>query len=131
MLREYGITEEEYDKYAGVYKNALEEIKIAEGVDPGKEPPEERQKQINEVKQYVEEMQLFYEYYKRWIDVCKKGAIREATMSKYLMTQKWVEKLAPNLKISELTRTAYQKLLNDPEGFSEDLIDAVKLILSR
>ena len=52
-------------------------------------------------------------------------------MSKYLMTQKWVEKLAPNLKISELTRTAYQKLLNDPEGFSEDLIDAVKLILSR
>lgn len=39
MLREYGITEEEYDKYAGVYKNALEEIKIAEGVDPGKEPP--------------------------------------------------------------------------------------------
>ena len=57
MLREYGITEEEYDKYAGVYKNALEEIKIAEGVDPGKEPSEERQKQINEVKQYVEEMQ--------------------------------------------------------------------------
>lgn len=34
-------------------------------------------------------------------------------MSKYLMTQKWVEKLAPNLKISELTRTACQKLLND------------------
>ena len=30
MLKEYGITEEEYDKYAGVYKNAVEEIKIAE-----------------------------------------------------------------------------------------------------
>lgn len=83
------------------------------------------------MQQDIEKMQLFYEYYKQWIDVCKKGAIREATMSKYLMTQKWVEKLAPNLKISELTRTAYQKLLNDPEGFSEDLIDAVKLILSR
>lgn len=27
MLEEYGITEEEYDKYAGVYKNAVEEIK--------------------------------------------------------------------------------------------------------
>lgn len=39
-------------------------------------------------------MQLFYEYYKQWIDVYKKGAIREATMAKYLMTQKWVEKLA-------------------------------------
>ena len=101
MLEEYGITEEEYDKYAGVYKNAVEEIKIAEGGgdDPGKESPEdetidvdyelmaysstkidyeyiinliqnivtpdedaeavspeERQKQIDEVKQYIEEM---------------------------------------------------------------------------
>ena len=101
MLEDYGITEEEYDKYAGVYKNAIEEIKIAEGGgdDPGKEPPEdetidvdyelmaysstkidyeyiinliqnivtpdedaeavspeERQKQIDEVKQYIEEM---------------------------------------------------------------------------
>lgn len=39
MLEEYGITEEEYDKYAGVYKNAVEEIKIAEGGDDsGNEP---------------------------------------------------------------------------------------------
>ena len=65
------------------------------------------------MQQDIEKMQLFYEYYKQWIGVYKKGAIREATMAKYLMTQKWVEKLAPNLKISELTRTAYQKLLND------------------
>lgn len=27
MLEEYGITQEEYEKYAGVYKNAVEEIK--------------------------------------------------------------------------------------------------------
>ena len=45
---------------------------------------------------------LFWQYYKQWVDVYKKDAIREATMSKYLMTQKWVEKLAPDLKISEL-----------------------------
>lgn len=56
---------------------------------------------------------LFAEYYKQWIDVYKKGAIREATMSKYLMSHKWVEKLVPELKVSELTRTAYQQLLND------------------
>lgn len=55
----------------------------------------------------------FYEYYRQWVDVYKKGAIREATMSKYLMTQKWVEKLAPELKLCELSRTAYQQLLND------------------
>ena len=56
---------------------------------------------------------LFYEYYRQWVDVYKKGAIREATMSKYLMTQKWVEKLAPELKLYELSRTTYQQLLND------------------
>ena len=65
------------------------------------------------MQQNIEKMQLFYEYYKQWIDVYKKGAIREATMAKYVMTQKWVEKLAPQLKVYELTRTAYQKLLND------------------
>lgn len=65
------------------------------------------------MQQDIDKMQFFYEYYKQWIDVYKKGAIREATMAKYLMTQKWVERLAPELKVSELTRTAYQKLLND------------------
>lgn len=29
------------------------------------------------------------------------------------MTQKWLEKLIPELKVEELTRTAYQQLLND------------------
>ena len=56
---------------------------------------------------------LFCDYYRQWIDVYKKDAIREATMSKYLMTQKWLEKLVPELKVSELSRTAYQQLLND------------------
>lgn len=57
--------------------------------------------------------QLFCEYYGQWIEVYKRGAIRDATMAKYMMTLKWVEKLVPELKVSELTRTAYQKLLND------------------
>lgn len=61
----------------------------------------------------VNKKQLFYEYYHQWIEVYKRGAIREATMAKYLMTLKWVKKLAPNLQVSELTRTTYQKLLND------------------
>lgn len=57
--------------------------------------------------------QLFCEYYGQWIEVYKRGAIRDATMAKYMMTLKWVEKLVPELKVSDLTRTAYQKLLND------------------
>ena len=65
------------------------------------------------MKNDINTTELFCDYYKQWIDVYKKGAIREATMAKYLMTQKWVERLVPELKLSELTRTAYQKLLND------------------
>ena len=61
----------------------------------------------------MDKSMLFYEYYAQWIDIYKKGAIREATMAKYLMTQKWVEKLVPELKVAELTRTVYQQLLND------------------
>jgi integrase len=61
----------------------------------------------------IDKTTLFSEYYKQWVDVYKRGAIRDATMSKYLMTLKWVEKLAPDLKVSELTRIAYQQILND------------------
>ena len=57
--------------------------------------------------------ELFCEYYKQWIEVYKRDAIREATLAKYQMTHKWLEKLAPELKVSELTRNAYQQLLND------------------
>lgn len=98
MLKEYGITEEEYNDYAGHYLNALEELKaekpdlgqdgqdiqeigldyelmaysntkidyeyiinlIQNIVTPGDDAkditPEERQKKIDEVKQYVEEI---------------------------------------------------------------------------
>ncbi|MDD6071955.1 MAG: site-specific integrase [Clostridiales bacterium] len=61
----------------------------------------------------VDKTSLFCEYYKLWVDVYKKDAIRDATMAKYLMTQKWLERLVPDLKISELTRTSYQQLLNE------------------
>lgn len=58
-------------------------------------------------------MELFCNYYKQWIDAYKKDAIRDATLAKYRMTHKWVERLVPELKVSDLTRTVYQKLLND------------------
>lgn len=57
--------------------------------------------------------ELFHRYYKRWILMYKEGAIRPVTMSKYRMTHKWLIKLAPDLKVGELTRITYQQLLND------------------
>ena len=56
---------------------------------------------------------LFHEYYKKWILIYKEGAIRDVTMAKYSMTLKWVRRLIPNLKMSELDRITYQQLLND------------------
>ena len=61
----------------------------------------------------IDKEMYFFEYYKQWVDVYKRGAVREATLSKYLMTQKWIETLVPHLKVWEMTRTVYQKLLND------------------
>ena len=62
---------------------------------------------------------LFYDYYAQWIKVYKDGAIRKVTMDKYLLTLTWIKRLAPDLKICELTRITYQKLLNDYAEFHE------------
>ncbi len=56
---------------------------------------------------------LFCDYYKQWVQVYKEGAIRKVTLDKYAMTQSWLEKLIPEIKICELTRITYQQLLND------------------
>lgn len=54
----------------------------------------------------------FHEYFINWINVYKKGAIREVTFKKYMMTYSWVKKLAPKLKLKNFGRIEYQELLN-------------------
>ena len=61
----------------------------------------------------------FCEYYAKWITVYKKGAIRQVTLDKYLMTLKWLEKLIPDLQVRDLNRIAYQQLLNDYAEYHE------------
>ena len=63
--------------------------------------------------------ELFYKYYERWIRIYKEGAIREVTMKKYEITLTWLEKLVPQLRLSELNRTTYQQLLNDYAMYHE------------
>lgn len=67
----------------------------------------------------IKNTDLFCDYYYKWIEVYKRGAIRQVTMNKYLMSHKWVKKLAPSLKICELNRIAYQQLLNDYSYYHE------------
>ncbi len=56
---------------------------------------------------------LFKDYYAQWVKVYKEGAIREVTMDKYRLTQSWLERLVPELRLCDMTRVAYQKLIND------------------
>lgn len=55
---------------------------------------------------------LFYEYYKNWIQMYKEGAVRKVTLQKYYLALNWVKKLVPSLKLQNIDRNEYQKLLN-------------------
>lgn len=59
------------------------------------------------------ETDLFCTYYAQWINVYKEGAVRPVTMRKYQMALTWLQKLAPNLILRDVTRATYQQLLND------------------
>lgn len=56
---------------------------------------------------------LFQDYYQKWIDVYKKGAVRNVTLRKYEMSLSWLSKLAPDLQIKDLNRVSYQHIIND------------------
>lgn len=55
---------------------------------------------------------IFCNYYAKWIEIYKNGAVRKETMNKYLMTHKWLVKLVPDLETENLDRTIYQHLIN-------------------
>ena len=55
---------------------------------------------------------LFYKYYRNWIDLYKKGAVRHATLIKYELAYKHVRRLCPDLHMNQIDRKSYQTLLN-------------------
>jgi hypothetical protein len=57
--------------------------------------------------------EFFCKYYEQCIGIYKEGAIRKVTLDKYKMTIKWLKKLIPDVKLCDMTRLIYQKLLND------------------
>lgn len=67
----------------------------------------------------INKTDLFAKYYEQWITIYKKGAVRTVTMDKYLMTQKWLERLIPDLQICDVNRITYQQLINDYAIFHE------------
>lgn len=67
----------------------------------------------------TEKTELFCDYFERWIKVYKDGAIRKVTMNKYVLALSWLRKLIPTLKMGDMDRIAYQKLLNDYAKYHE------------
>ena len=61
---------------------------------------------------FIKSTDLFRDYYGQWIKIYKEGAVREVTLKKYYMTYSWVTKLAPELRLCDMNRVAYQQLLN-------------------
>lgn len=59
-----------------------------------------------------DENEIFYKYYERWIKVYKEGAVRNATMKKYILTLNWIKKIAPKIRVKDINRITYQEILN-------------------
>lgn len=55
---------------------------------------------------------LFHKYYKEWIELYKKGAVRHATLIKYELAHKHVKELCSDLHLHQIDRKNYQLLLN-------------------
>ena len=55
----------------------------------------------------------FCEYYSDWLSIYKEGAVRSTTMSKYRMSEQWLYRLIPDLKLKDMTKSEYQKMINE------------------
>lgn len=56
---------------------------------------------------------LFPDYYENWIALYKENAVRDVTLKKYQAALQHIKTLAGDLEIKDMTRTAYQTLLNN------------------
>lgn len=66
-----------------------------------------------------QQKELFSDYFEKWINVYKEGAIRKVTMEKYKLSLTWVKKLAPKVRLCDIDRVTYQQLLNDYAKYHE------------
>lgn len=60
----------------------------------------------------IKNTDIFCDYYAQWIKVYKEGAIRNVTLKKYQMSLSWLKRLAPTLRLCDVSRITYQQILN-------------------
>ena len=69
-------------------------------------------RKVHAMQETITSESLFCDYYTQWVKTYKEGAIRDVTMGKYRLAQSWLGKLIPELKLADMDRTAYQRLIN-------------------
>lgn len=57
--------------------------------------------------------ELVTDYFAEWTDTYRKGAVRESTLKKYDYVHRQLSIIAPNVKMCDLDRMEYQKILNE------------------
>lgn len=60
----------------------------------------------------MKEDMTFVEYFRNWIETYKKGAVREITYKKYVLSLKRLEEIIHDMKLSDVNRVTYQSILN-------------------
>ena len=53
-----------------------------------------------------------HEYYKDWVELYKRGAVRPVTLEKFLNTQRWIKSNFPEIGVRELDKRKYQMMIN-------------------
>lgn len=57
-------------------------------------------------------MMLFVDYYRDWIETYKKGVVADVTFKKYEINLRHVERIIPKVKMKDLDRRTFQKLMD-------------------
>lgn len=57
--------------------------------------------------------ELVTDYFAEWTDTYRKGAVRESTLKKYDYVHRQLSIIALNVKMCDLDRMEYQKILNE------------------
>ena len=68
-------------------------------------------RKVHTMQENITSESLFCDYYAQWVRTYKEGAIRDVTMGKYRLTQSWLSKLIPELRLADMDHTAYQQLI--------------------
>ncbi len=55
---------------------------------------------------------LFKNYFIQWIKLYKEGAVRPITLNKYWMALSWLDRIVPELRITDIDRVKYQEIIN-------------------